>query len=151
MRLRDSLSNPSKPLVRLFKALEDAGGWALPQVEPLPVDPSVATEVRECRMLSADEVAEIAEEYRRGAGVNELARRYGVHRQTVDRHLERAGVIKRPMTKMTSARVKQAKELYGRGLSTYEIAEKLGVSGSTVWKALKRAGVQMRDTQGRER
>ncbi|MEU8534135.1 helix-turn-helix domain-containing protein [Streptomyces parvulus] len=52
-------------------------------------------------MLSADEVAEIAEEYRRGAGVNELARRYGVHRQTVDRHLERAGVSKRPMTKMT--------------------------------------------------
>ncbi|MFE7622530.1 helix-turn-helix domain-containing protein [Streptomyces sp. NPDC057509] len=111
----------------------------------------MATEVRECRMLSADEVAEIAEEYRRGAGVNELARRYGVHRQTVDRHLERAGVAKRPMTKMTPERVEQAKGFYDRGLSTYEIAEKLGVSGSTVWKALKRAGAQMRDTQGREK
>ncbi|MYS22834.1 MULTISPECIES: helix-turn-helix domain-containing protein [unclassified Streptomyces] len=94
VRLRDSLSNPSKPLVRLFKALEDASGAVLSQVEPVPVDPAAATEVRECRMLSADEVAEIAEEYRRGAGVNELARRYGAHRQTVDRHLERAKVLR---------------------------------------------------------
>ncbi|MGA5342476.1 helix-turn-helix domain-containing protein [Streptomyces griseoincarnatus] len=132
-------------------ALEDSEGWVSLHVEPVPVDPAVATEVRECRMLSADEVAQIAEEYQRGVGVNELARRYGAHRQTIDRHLERAGVSKRPLTKMTLERVEQAKRLYDRGLSTYEVAEKLDVSASTIWKALKRAGVQMRDVRGRER
>ncbi|MFM9590268.1 helix-turn-helix domain-containing protein [Streptomyces scabiei] len=130
--------------MRLFKALEDTGRAVLPQVEPIAVNPSVATEVRECRMLSPDEVAELVEAYRHGAGMNELARRYGVHRHTVDRHLEQAGVAKRQMVKMTPARVEQAKELYEQGLSTNQIGKKFGISGSTVWKALKRAGVRMR-------
>ncbi|WP_237309669.1 helix-turn-helix domain-containing protein [Streptomyces sp. AMCC400023] len=144
MRLRDSLSNPSRPLARLFKVVEDGGGWAPPQVEPVMPDPAVATEVRECRMLSADEVTELVEAYRRGATELSLARKYGVHRHTVDRHLERAGVAKRPVVKMTPTRVEQAKELYEQGLSTNQIGKKFGISGSTVWKALKRAGVQMR-------
>ncbi|WP_406158271.1 hypothetical protein [Streptomyces canus] len=144
MRLRDSLSNPGKPLARLFKALEGAGQAKIPQVELMVVDPSVATEIRECRMLSPDEVAELVEAYRHGATEQALARKYGVHRHTVDRHLERAGVAKRPMTKMTPAKVEQAKQLYGRGLSTNQIGKKFGISGSTVWKALKRAGVKMR-------
>ncbi|MEE1794372.1 helix-turn-helix domain-containing protein [Streptomyces sp. BE308] len=144
MRLRDSLSNPGKPLARLLKALEQAGETALPQVEPTSADPAVATDVRECRMLSPDEVTELVEAYRHGAEMNELSRRYGVHRHTVDRHLERAGISKRQMTKMTPARVEKAKELYGQGLSTNQIGKKFGISGSTVWKALKRAGVKMR-------
>jgi DNA-binding CsgD family transcriptional regulator len=144
VRLRDSLSNPGKPLTRLLKALKQVGGAALLQVGPTPVDLEVAIEIRECRMLSPDEVAELVEAYRHGAEMNELARRYGVHRHTVDRHLERAGVSKRPMVKMTEARVERAKELYGQGLSTNEIGKQFGTSGSTVWKALKRAGVKMR-------
>ncbi len=116
----------------------------MPQVEPLLPDPAVAAEIRECRMLSPNEVAELVEAYRYGAEMNELSRRYGVHRHTVDRHLERAGVAKRPMVKMTAARVEQAKELYGQGLSTNEIGKQFGISGSTVWKALKRAGVRTR-------
>jgi DNA invertase Pin-like site-specific DNA recombinase len=130
--------------LRLFKALEQASETALPQVEPALADPTVATDVRECRMLSPDEAAELVEAYRRGATELSLARRYGVHRHTVDRHLERAGVTKRPMVKMTPARVEQAKELYEQGLSTNQIGKKFGISGSTVWKALKRAGVRMR-------
>lgn len=95
-------------------------------------------------MLSPDEVTELVEAYRHGAEMNELSRQYGVHRHTVDRHLERAGVAKRPMTKMTPAKVEQATELYGQGLSTNQIGKQFGVSGSTVWKALKRAAVGMR-------
>ena len=144
MRLRDSLSNPGKPLTRLLKALKDANEAEVPQVGPIAADPAVAIEVHECRMLSPDEVVELVEAYRHGAEMNELSRRYGVHRHTVDRHLERAGVAKRPMIKMTAARVEQAKELYGQGLSTNQIGKKFGISGSTVWKALKREGVRMR-------
>lgn len=143
-RLRDSLSNRGGPLFRLFEALDQAETVAKPQVTVVEADPAVAIEVRECRMLSPEEVAELVEAYRRGAGQRELAKRYGVHRHTVDRHLERAGVAKRAVVKMTPARVEQAKELYQQGLSTNQIGRKLGVSGSTVWKALKRAGVRMR-------
>jgi DNA-binding CsgD family transcriptional regulator len=95
-------------------------------------------------MLSPDEVTEIVEAYRRGEAGTSLARRFGVHRQTVDHHLGRAGVAKRPVLKMTPARVERAKELYRQGLSTNQIGKKLGVDGSTVVRALKGAGVKMR-------
>lgn len=95
-------------------------------------------------MLSPDEVAELVEAYRHGVEMNELARRYGVHRHTVDRHLERAGVSKRPMVKMTAERVTKAKELYEQGWSTQRIGRELSASQSTIYKALKRAGVRMR-------
>ncbi|MBQ1089661.1 helix-turn-helix domain-containing protein [Streptomyces sp. B93] len=107
-------------------------------------DPAIAKEIREHKILSPDEVVELIKEYRRGATERELSRRYGVHRHTVDRHLERAGVVKRPMVKMTPIRVARAKELYEQGLSTNQIGRKLNVSGSTVYKALKREGVRMR-------
>jgi DNA invertase Pin-like site-specific DNA recombinase len=144
VRLRDSLSNPSRPLLRLLKALENIGEAALPQVEPVSANPAAATDIRECRMLSPDEVAELVDAYRHGATELSLARKYGVLRHTVDRHLERAGVAKRPVVKMTAARMEQAKELYEQGLSTNQIGKQFGISGSTVWKALKRAGVEMR-------
>lgn len=95
-------------------------------------------------MLSPDEVVELVEAYRHGAEMSELSRQYGVHRHTVDRHLERAGVAKRPMVKMTATRLARAKELYEQGWSTNQIGRELHVSGSTVWKALKRAGLKMR-------
>jgi len=141
VRLRASLSNPSKPLKRLLAALDDLERSAFVQVESVKADPAVAMTVRECRMLSPDEVAELVETHRRGASQRELARTYGVHRHTVDRHLERAGVAKRPVAKMTPARVERAKELYALGWSTNRIGRELGVSGSTVWKALRRAEI----------
>ncbi|MFC7024620.1 helix-turn-helix domain-containing protein [Promicromonospora thailandica] len=100
--------------------------------------------MREHRMLSPDEVAELVELYRLGETEMSLARKFGVHRQTVDHHLKTAGVAKRPVLKMTPARVESAKELYRRGLSTNQIGKKLGVDGSTVVRALKRAGMKLR-------
>ncbi|MBB0242693.1 helix-turn-helix domain-containing protein [Streptomyces alkaliphilus] len=87
---------------------------------------------------------ELTEAYRGGATLKELARRYGLHRSTVDRHLERAGVHKRPMVKMTPARVAEARKPYEQGWSTARIGRELYVDASTVCKTLKRAGVQMR-------
>lgn len=155
MHLSDSLSNPGPPLLRLVAALAEAGGQENVQVSRSGGEAVVAQagvgdpgmvrlEVRENRILSPDEVAELVEAYRRGAGVRELARRYGVHRHTVDRHLERAGVVKRPMVKMTPEVVARARKLYEQGWSTQRLGPELGVSASTVYKALKRDGVKMR-------
>jgi len=155
VHLSDSLSNPGAPLLKLALAMDELRGLENMQVsgsvreaavaQTGEVDPAlVRLEVRENRILTSDEVAEVVEAYRHGAGVRELARRYGVHRHTIDRHLERAGVVERPVVRMTPSVVARARELYEWGWSTQRIGRELGVSGSTVWKGLKREGVRMR-------
>ncbi|MEV0707372.1 hypothetical protein [Nocardia aurea] len=74
-----------------------------------------------------------------------LAEQYGLHRNTVEAHLRRAGVAKRPMVKMTPRLVERATELYIEEFwTTARIGKEIGVDASTVAKALKRAGVKMR-------
>src|SRR6476469_6625827 len=51
-RLRDSLSNPSSPLLALVKGLEEVRTGVNHQVEALEVDSAIATSARENRMLS---------------------------------------------------------------------------------------------------
>jgi hypothetical protein len=58
--------------------------------------------------------------------------------------LERAGVTKRPVIKMTASKLARAKELYDLGWSTQKIGRELDVSQGAVCKALRRAGVRMR-------
>lgn len=145
MRLADSLSNPSAPLLRLIKTLERRGEEVRVQGEPVVADPAVVTEIKENRKLSPDEVAELVAAYQQGAAVTALSQRFGVHRQTVDQHLARAGVAKRSQVKMTPSRVARAKELYEQGWSARQIGVELDVCASTVSNKLKRAGVQMRD------
>jgi DNA invertase Pin-like site-specific DNA recombinase len=128
----------------LVKGLEDARTGVALQVEPVEVDPAVTTWARENRMLSPNEVAELVEMYRQGATERSLAERFGAHRQTISRHLERAGVAKRPVVKMTEAVVERASKLYAEGWSTQRLGREFGASSSTVYKALVRAGVKLR-------
>jgi IS30 family transposase len=111
------------------------------QLPPLPqvneVDPS---KYRMNRKLSPAERAKLAEEYRFGLSVLELARKYKVHRHTVSAHLEREGVAVRGQLKMTPQLVDRAKQLYAAGQSLTAIGKQLGVEASTVGKALKRHG-----------
>ncbi|KUO18806.1 hypothetical protein AQJ91_23370 [Streptomyces dysideae] len=144
MRLADSLSNPSAPLLRLIKTLERHGETVCAQVEPVVVHPAVATDIKENRKLSPDEVAELVAAYQQGSTVSALSERYGAHWQTVDRHLARAGVAKRSQVKMTPERTAKAKKLYAKGWSARRIGQELHVCASTVNKTLKRAGVKMR-------
>ncbi|WP_234542759.1 helix-turn-helix domain-containing protein [Streptomyces shenzhenensis] len=109
----------------------------------------MATEIKENRKLSPSEVAELVEAYQQGATVSALSERYGMHRQTVDHHLTRAGVAKRSQVKMTPLRMARAKELYEQGWSARQIGAQLGVCASTVSKKLKRAGVEMREPHKR--
>ena len=94
--------------------------------------------------LSPADQAQLAEQYRFGMSVLELARQYKMHRQTVAAHLEREGVAVRPQRKMTPRFVERAKKLYAEGQSTTAISKQLGVEASTVGKALKRNGVKLR-------
>jgi hypothetical protein len=160
VHLSNSLSNPGTPLLRLVTALDEVGGPEKPHVSASTcdavmaqsgvVDPAlVRLRVKENRILTPDEVAELVEAYRRGAGVRELARQYEVHRHTVDRHLDRAGIVKRPMVKMTPAVIARAREFQAQGWGAQMIGRELGVSGSAVWKGLRglRTLVQVVDTE----
>ena len=94
--------------------------------------------------LSTADASELVDAYRRGAAEKDLARRYGLHRHTVSRHLQRVGVAKRPAAKMSPALVEPAKRLYEAGWSTSKIGGEIGFSASAVGKELKRAGVRLR-------
>ncbi|MFD0366306.1 hypothetical protein ACFQZZ_33140 [Nocardia sp. GCM10030253] len=88
---------------------------------------------------------ELVKQYRHGAPMLKLGKQYGLHRNTVEAHLRRAGVVKRPMVKMTPQLVERATKLYVEELwTTAQIGKKLSVDASTVAKALKRRGVRMR-------
>ncbi|WP_280317116.1 hypothetical protein [Nocardia wallacei] len=97
------------------------------------------------RKLQPEEVAELVDAYRRGVSMVELGRRFEMHRNTVEAHLRRAGVMKRPKVKMTPQLTERATRLYVEEVwTTARIGKELGVDASTVAKALKRAGVRMR-------
>jgi lambda repressor-like predicted transcriptional regulator len=143
--LRDSLSNPGKPLLRLVDALR-GGSATPPDVDGVELEArdEVAQTVVENRILSPTETHELAAAYEAGASLNELARRFGVHRNTVDRHVAKAGVAKRPLVKMNPVVLAEAVDLYNRGLSVAAVGAKLGLSASTVYSTFVREKIKMR-------
>lgn len=82
--------------------------------------------------------------YESGVSMLELSRRFGAHRHTVARHLERAGIEVRAQKKMTPELLDRARALYEAGHTLAEVGELLGLEASTIGKALKRAGVGLR-------
>jgi DNA invertase Pin-like site-specific DNA recombinase len=141
--LREALSNQNSPFVKLMRlgqgGLSGDAKPALPQVNE--VDPG---RYRMNRKLSPAERAQLAEKFRVGMSVLELARLYKMHRHTVARQLAEEGVAIRPQRKMTPQLVDRAKQLYADGQPLTSIGKHLGVEASTVGKALKRSGVKLR-------
>ena len=54
-----------------------------------------ASRPKRVRKLREDEAAALVAAYQAGDSTYDLARRYGVRRETVTRHLERAGIARR--------------------------------------------------------
>ncbi len=57
-----------------------------------------ASHPKRVRRLREDEVAALVAAYKAGDSTYVLARRYGVGRETVSRHLEHAGIFRRGRT-----------------------------------------------------
>jgi transposase len=95
------------------------------------------------RKLQPQEIESLAAEYLDGAGIQELATRYRVHRATVTVLLRRAGVAMRQRG-MTADQVTESAQLYHEGWSVARIGEHFGVDGTTVWRSLRQQGVAMR-------
>ena len=105
----------------------------------------VRLQAEEVRFLTDGDITELVAACQRGETMRSLAHRFGVHRTTISKHLERVGVIKRPKIKLTGERLAEAVGLYAQGWSTQRIARKLDLGQTTVYDALKNAGVQMRN------
>ena len=101
------------------------------------------------RRLNPDELDELVTAYQAGATVRTLADQFRVHRTTVVRHLEMAGVPRRANTrKLTDEQIAKAAELYEAGWSTARIGERFKVDPETVRHWLGRAGVKIRPRRG---
>lgn len=87
--------------------------------------------------------AELAARYEAGATIRELAAWSGAHRQTVVRHLARAGVELRRLG-LTGEQAQNARDLYVEGSTLVEIAARLSVAASTIRSCLLRQGVRLR-------
>ena len=95
------------------------------------------------RRLSPEQVRALVAAYGAGVAINELARRFKVHRATVLDHLNRSG-SKRRYPALDQSQVAEAVNLYRAGKSFRDVGIALGVHASTVRQILLRAGIQPR-------
>ena len=88
------------------------------------------------------EVDELVRTWRAGTGVVKLAAQFGVHRQTVGKHLHARGID--TTAKLTAEELAEATELYREGWSLARLAKRYGISDGTVRTRLLEVGVAMR-------
>lgn len=83
--------------------------------------------------LTPSEVAAVAAEYQHGRSLDDLAREFGVHRQTVADHLERLGIARRVnLPKLTPTATERAVSHNQVGDSLATVGKTLNVDASTV-------------------
>jgi DNA-directed RNA polymerase specialized sigma24 family protein len=142
--LTGQLSNPQPQLRHLL----DQGIRTLgdpPHDEEHPSKPTRRPEFQTQRRLKPHQVAELAEAYRSGKTMKELASAFGIHRTTVTAHLHEQGVSLRGAGQLDAAEVAR---LYEEGWSSRELGETFGVSANTVLRFLRQTGVPIRPPRG---
>ncbi len=76
----------------------------------------------------------------------EIARKHGLHIQTVRKRLKAVGVVTRSRsTALTTQDVNEARGLLDAGLSAREVARRLGVAHTTLLRAIRRADATTAD------
>lgn len=130
MHLTGQLSNPTTPVRRLFDAFrrgDFAGG------EPRERTP---VKRRQHKHLSPTDVDQLVREYCDGLGsVYDLADRWGVHRNTISKHLKSRG-LELGRLSLSSDEIRRAIDLRTQGLSFNAIGRALGKDPKTVKAAL---------------
>lgn len=89
-------------------------------------------------VLAASKIDRLVGDYLAGAGIEELADRYGIHRATVFAHLRRRNTPRRPPG-LDVHEEAEAVRLYRDGVSMRAIARRVGVGRKTVRTTLVRA------------
>lgn len=130
MHLRDALYNPPTPVKRLFETLH---GGHLKGGEPRETKPSTH---RRLKRLSPTDVDQLVREYCDGLGsIYELADRWGVHRNTIAKHLKSRG-LKLGRLSLSNDEIRRANKLRAQGQSFSAIGRELGRDPKTVKAAL---------------
>ena len=96
--------------------------------------------------LSEQERKRLVELYQDGWTVKKLVTKYGIHKDTVSRHLEAAGVPRRGwQRRLTDTQVEKASDLYTKEKwSLAKLGQHYGVSASTIRSELLRTGLILR-------
>ncbi|MGV9300046.1 hypothetical protein [Amycolatopsis sp. NPDC003676] len=97
--------------------------------------------------LNETQVDQLVAAYQAGASTYELGERFGVHRQTISRHLKARGIDLTPG--IDPKLLSQAAQLYEAGWSLARIATKYGISAETLRTSLTEIGVKMRGKHDR--
>jgi len=92
----------------------------------------------------------MANKYRNGETVYQLAKEFGISRHTVSGRLKKAGVTMRQQSPKSEL-IEQMIRLYESGLSLAVVGRRLGLSPGTVRHYLLAKGVRTRDSHGRVR
>lgn len=137
------LSNLSPEVVNLWK-------------QPIPITPlgpsQPARKLQQQRRLPADIVQQLVFRYQSGSTVVQLAKQFGINRETALEHLKRAGIARRPhIRKLTDEQVEEAERLYATGLSLKSLAKHFEVNETTIRSEFTRAGIQVRPRRGWDR
>lgn len=98
------------------------------------------------RQLRPAEVDAIVTRYQELGSVADVAREFGITRQTVGMHLAARGI--KTIRRMSEADIATAAELYRDGRSAARIGRQLGFNAQTVLTALRRVGVPIRPRTG---
>lgn len=99
---------------------------------------------RRAKHLNPEQSAQLAENYRQGMKVWELAKKYDIHRATVADHLAFHGVAKRARGLMPD-QITEASDRYRTGESLASLGRAYSVSADTIRKGLCSSGVKMRN------
>ncbi|MFN3949051.1 helix-turn-helix domain-containing protein [Microbacterium sp.] len=108
-----------------------------------------ARRTKTARQLRPSEVDDLVVRYQKLGSVADVARQFGVTRQTVGMHLASRGI--ETVRRMSEADITAAAELYREGHSAATIGRRLGFDPQTVLNGLRRADVPIRPHPGRTR
>lgn len=147
MRLAGCFSNSRKPVKALIRHVlresrrssRRSGGQRIEDAR----GPVAKNLLRPQTRLSVPNRAALADAYASGTSVDELAQRFGVHRQTALRIIAQVG-LEVPRRGLAPEHVREAARLYESGLSLVEVGRRFGVGPDAVRRVLPGAGATVR-------